>query len=419
MLNKLPKYKLSQKKNAEILRKIAEMDLNNSPKQNFLHYFLTQFKMKKLSALVIAILALGGVYYGVQGSFVQQDVSQVAAVEGSYQEHLANAQEALDQIQVVIKGENPGFLSYFMGSALASSEDVVVLSEEDSAEVVELTELVVEETDSAIVATSTIEDGEELQQALEEVSDAQDEQLEVLTEVSDTVENDEVVETVVAALDETVEVQEEVQQASDDVEEALINGEEAPSVEIRRAALEERRAELKEKMEQKANEALEMSKEILNDLQESGATEEEIARAQLRLDRITQAVEDGKYGRAFGQGRALEVRQKHLERKEERRIKKAEHGENFVERSSERLEELVESGASEEEIAEFQEHIAEVKAAIEDGDLEKLDDLKHEGRKNEEFKKLREEQKEMREENREEMKERREELKEKREEKED
>jgi len=112
------------------------------------HIFMGNIKKYASIALVLVVVLVGVVMYnGV-----------------SYATHVANAREALAQLEQVISGQSSQ--SALIPSALAD-EDEVDEDEVDEDEVEDLTEEIVEETEAAIEAAEDLDDLDSLENALE------------------------------------------------------------------------------------------------------------------------------------------------------------------------------------------------------------------------------------------------------------
>ncbi len=427
-LNKLPELKLSKAADKKIL---AMLDEALEAKENESRFDVSRlFAFKPLlSFAVILLFVFGGTQYfqGVAPEAPESAMMEMAMVAKDTQvttikdvdTHVLNARIALNKLQLALQGQEVAWIP----TAYAQDEDVDI----DEELITELTEEVVSEIDAAVAATENVEEAEELQSALEEISDLQDETVEVFTEATEVVEDEIVTEFVVDALEDTVDQQEQVDVAVDTVETAIEAGEERPRLTIERRTdlrtkrqlrslkkpVKERITELKEKHEAQVIKRVERKKaqaermiekraEHLEELKERGATDEEIAAFEDRVNRLETAVQSGDLKLLREQGKEVrKTRHKKMEEKREAVLeKKVESGkitpeekEEIIERHEERRETFREEVKEElkdlepkerrEKIEEKREEAAEKREQIREEKREAVKQIKEEDKNGE------------------------------------
>ncbi len=273
--------------------------------------WITPWLMKsfKQFAVVIAALVLmvGGFWFYTQNSY-------------SY--HLGKAKAALADLQSVLDGK-PIAQNPFMNRAFAEDSDPSTAVNE--ALVVDLTETVVEETEQAIEIVEEESDPVVVEAALEEVVVLQDETVPVLAAAAEAVTSDEAVQAVADALETTTTDQAVVVQAQEFVAEAASAGETEVAIDIQTssdvASVDESAEEEEDDDGKKLEDAkaeYQDAKTMIDELKASGATDEELAKLQAKLDKVVAAFEEGKIGRAHGLSTAIAAQSKHRVRKAER-----------------------------------------------------------------------------------------------------
>ncbi len=337
--------------------------------------------MKKLFtfALVFALT------FGLAGCKNQKaepapaDAVQTEKAVDSAQEHLDKANQAMEELKTLLEKNKPGaWLMDLLAPAALAQEDT-------DAQVEALINTILDETQAAAESAAAAGDATQVAETLDAVSQLQDEQVDVLNEALDVTESEDASVTITAALEEVVDSQAQVDTALEAADTAAQSGAETVAVTLtrpqNRAA---RRAEIKARAEARAKEALTGAQSTLDELIAAGATDQELADAKAKLARIQSALEQGKFGRATGLGRAVMARARHIKARAGKLEKRVGNAEAFLSGSADRLAELVAAGATAEEVAAFEGRIAKVQRALESGagNLENLREVAKEVRAN-------------------------------------
>jgi len=272
-------------------------------------WLMNSFKQFAFAVAAI-VLALGGSWFYNQNSY-------------SY--HLGKAKVALADLQSVLGGK-PIARNPFVAQAFA--EDSVPAATVNEAQVVNLAQVVVLETEKAIEIVENKTDPVSVGQALAEVVALQDSTVPVLAAAVDAMVTAEATQTVAAALSTTTTDQVVVVQAQNFVALAASNGETHVAIDMQTASdaqpavvgvavAEGGEEDDAERLEEAKATYLEAKAQI-EKLKASGTDPEVLASLQAKLDKVVAAFEDGKIGRAQGLSTAIAAQGRHWAKKEVR-----------------------------------------------------------------------------------------------------
>jgi hypothetical protein len=265
--------------------------------------------------------------------------------QDSYSIHLNRAQVALANLQSVLDGK-PIATASLVPSAWAEESAPAAVSIDDS-QVVDLTQAVVRETESAIGLAGKGTDPAEVRQALSEVLGFQDQTFPVFSEAVDAVRSDEALQSVADALDKTTTDQSVVAKAQAFVVQAAQRGEKRVAIDIEtsapakplvavvpQAGVERSMAKIADSgngdfapapslmatAEPVASDPLldqakgeyQRAKALVEQLKGMSIDGGTLLDLQSKMDRVVSAFGDGKIGRAHGLAQAILAEGKHL-----------------------------------------------------------------------------------------------------------
>lgn len=336
--------------------------------------WLTPWLMKSFKQFAVAVVAivlmLGGSWFYTQNSYAY---------------HLGKAKAALADLQSVLGGK-PIAQNSFIGQAFA--EDSVLAATVNEAQVVNLSQTVVIETEKAIEIASNKTDPATVQQALAEVVAVQDQSVPVLAAAAEAVTTAEATQMIASALQATAADQTLVIRAKVFVATASANGEKQVSIEIQTTSDAKPTVTTEEKTDESrladAKAEYQDAKALIEKLKAAGADVDLIAKLQSKLDKVVAAFEGGKIGRAHGLSTALEAQGKHLmdkdarEKKEKKDKKDKEEEDKQDEKDSEDKDDEDKKSGEEEKTdeqksTEAKANIEAAKALIEQAKTAKVD----------------------------------------------
>jgi hypothetical protein len=239
------------------------------------------------------------------------------AIQSSYAYHLSRAKIALEDLQSVLSGK-PVAQDLWVNQAFAEdSASAAIVSE---AQVIDLAQTVVRETEKAIRIVENKTNPAVIERALAEVVAFQDQTVPVLAAAAEAVTTDEATQTVAAALETTATDQAVVVQAQDFVAQAASNGERQVAIDIQTSddskpivAKEEKKDDNRRLEEAKAE--YQDARATIEKLRAAGMDEQALANLQEKMGKVVAAFEEGKIGRAHGLSTAVSAQSKHLIRK--------------------------------------------------------------------------------------------------------
>ncbi len=302
-----PRFNVSAELNSKVLRSLGHAVEETSselgeerillPEGWLSDWLKRSFRQFSYVAIVLAVVIAGS-------WFLNQD---------TYSTHLNRARVALADLQSVLDGK-PIATASLIPPAFAE-EPTSAVSANDS-QVVDLTQSVVHETESAIDLAGKGTDTIVIQNALSEVIAFQDQTIPVFASAVEAVKSDEAVQSVANALEKTTTDQSVVQKAHDFVAKAASNGEKQVAIDIQTAseskpALPSDPANDGKRLEE-AKAAYEEAKAQIENVKTSGAGSAEVTDLQTKLEKVVSAFEEGAIGRAHGLSIAIAAQGKHF-----------------------------------------------------------------------------------------------------------
>ena len=274
------------------------------------------FGMKRLVgvAVIVIVLATGGFFYYDGGK--------------TYSYHLRNARVALDELETVL-GEDRT-IAWF---PVAYAENGSAI---DERAVAQLSEKVVEETETAIEKVEEINDAGVTSEALAEVSVIQDETIDVLDYATNVISGEEAIETVAVALLATSLAREGVADALDAVGNALADGKSKVSFDVITAA-DGASISNGHYDDEIIVSQYDDASAALTDLIDSGyGTEEEIYELQAKMIKAEIALKENKGGRVIGLCTAIQAKTKNIRRNAPKEVESAGVAEEVVSEAAEK-----------------------------------------------------------------------------------
>ena len=325
--------------------------------------FFNPLQMNKLatgfaSVLILSIAGWGVFQFGITTT---------------YQDHVSNAQVALTELDTFVQTGTVAFAEpVFQIIPTAHAEGDAV----ENRYVQDLVSTVVHETELAIEKVEDSRDPVDVEEALDIIDELQEDTIDVLVDVVDIIEDEDVLDDIIDAIETTEEDNAEVEEAIEEVAEAIENGDGEVIIDITTEIDETEEIlpvddddedEDESNKEEKEQKRLREAKALYNEVKASleGQEGEMSQKMQGKLERIEAALEGCgedasatgcKSGKIKGLSTALRAQIKNEVRKEEKVQEKKQKGKD------EEDDEDVEEGEDDETIIDD-----------EDGDTEDVD----------------------------------------------